>query len=739
MSGVSQNGTTTASLATWVRNAGAGLSASLLAVAYCLSFSALLFQGSLAPGLAQGFFALLAGSAITGLYIALTSTMTPVAAGPNNPAVAVLTVLAASVSSLVMANGADPARAVEHVLMAFTLATLLTGLVLFGIGALRLGAYVRFVPYPVIGGFLAASGWLLATGGVKVVTGQTFEIWNLAASIPSASWPKLAAAALFAAIVHGLKQATGRMNALPAAFLIATAAIDIALWSGHFPYAAATWFLHGSSQPEAWLPLPTLSHATIDWSIFATVLPEIASAAGVTAVALLLDVSALEVARAKSVDLDHEMRVNGAANILSAPFGGVMGKLSVNGTRLIDETGGTSRMSGLIVALVTGGIAIFSIDLGHLVPAPVLGGLLIFIGLSVLADVLLRSPARRAWSDYALALLIMVAIIRSGYLAGVIMGFIGACLMFALSYSRIGVIRRHLTREVMASNVDRSTAATHVLQENGARIHLFWLSGYLFFGSAHGLFDAIRRALETVPLGQRTFAILDLSEVPGFDTSALLSLVKLRNLADERGLTLVFAGAPEPMIGAFQRLDLIGPKRAHRAFPDRNTALAWCEDEVLNETLTTPAYGDKIGEDVLHAWLAAEMGATAATKAGFYFVRRNLAPGERLYLEGEPASSLDLIAGGSAIITIEKEPGQVHLVRRMAKRTVVGEMGFFRNGPRTATVVAETETVIYTLTRDAYARMLAEDPETGAAFLDFIIRTLADRLEFANKGIAALS
>ena len=50
------------------------------------------------------------------------------------------------------------------------MSTLFTGILLFGLGALKLGQWVRFIPYPVIAGFLAASGWLpLMTGGVEVV------------------------------------------------------------------------------------------------------------------------------------------------------------------------------------------------------------------------------------------------------------------------------------------------------------------------------------------------------------------------------------------------------------------------------------------------------------------------------------------------------------------------------------------------------------------------------------------
>src|SRR5262245_37034489 len=104
-------------------NALSGVVASLLTIAYCLSFSALLFQGQLAAGLGPGLWALLMGSAIAGFYVSLTTSLPPAEAGPDNPAVAVLSVLAATVSSQVIAAGGSSGAAVDAVLLSFTLAT----------------------------------------------------------------------------------------------------------------------------------------------------------------------------------------------------------------------------------------------------------------------------------------------------------------------------------------------------------------------------------------------------------------------------------------------------------------------------------------------------------------------------------------------------------------------------------------------------------------------------------------
>jgi SulP family sulfate permease len=97
-----------------------------------------------------------------------------------------------------------------------------------------------------------------------------------------------------------------------------------------------------------------------------------------------------------------------------------------------------------------------------------------------------------------------------------------------------------------------------------------------------------------------------------------------------------------------------------------------------------------------------------------------------------------LQASGSVAITIIDEHERPIRLRRMVGHTVVGEMGFYRGVPRTASVIAEEPTVIYRLTRDAFDRMQEKDPAAAAALHKLIIRLLSDRLEFANREISAL-
>jgi SulP family sulfate permease len=91
------------------------------------------------------------------------------------------------------------------------------------------------------------------------------------------------------------------------------------------------------------------------------------------------------------------------------------------------------------------------------------------------------------------------------------------------------------------------------------------------------------------------------------------------------------------------------------------------------------------------------------------------------------------------VIDIALAGGESLRVRRVTTHTVVGEMGFFRQSVRSATVSSDGPATLFTLTRANFERMRRERPDLASAFDDFIMRSLADRLDFANRTVAALS
>jgi len=718
------------------RDALAGTISAIVNIAYCISFSALIFQGSIAAGFPLGLAALIMGTVVTGVVVALTTTLVPADAGPDTPAVAVMSVLAATVAAGLAAKGADSETMVINVLVAISVSTFLTGALLFGVGGLKLGQWLRFVPYPVIGGFLAASGCLLITGGIEVVIGSNLTLapssWAAIADISYA--PQIGVGLAFALFIVLLKRWMDDYLTLPVAFITFLVVMDIILFSFVEEGTRSLWFLQAVGALQLWWPLEAIVSHDIDWGVMARSSAEIGAVCGVTAISMLLDVSSLEVARQKSADLDKEFRTNGLANVLASVLGGVAGNLSLNNSLLLQQAGAVTRLSGVSVAIVCGLVLFAGADIGSIVPKAILGGMLGYLGVMILMEALVRSPAQRSGTDLGLAIAIALVILYFGYLVGVVLGVIGACLLFALSYSRIGVIRRHLTRYELSSNVERSPEQTRLLHEEGKRVHVFWLSGFIFFGSSNGLFERIKRVIEGQTERPVGYIVLDFSGVQGLDTSAVLSLVKLRNYCEEQDVTLAFSGLSDAMRAGFDSAGFFGAARPHQAFGSRNEAVEWCEDMVL--------LYHEVGDASAHnfeTWLHNEFGGQIDfERIAPFMERQELDSGAFLFKQGEPSDSVVFQASGCVAITITDEHGRSIRLRRMIGHTVVGEMGFYRKVPRTANVVAEAPTVVYRLTQEAFDRMQEKDSAAAAALHKLIIRLLSDRLEFANREISAL-
>jgi len=116
-----------------------GLIGAMVQIAYCMSFAALIFQAPIAMGFPLGLAALLMGTVVTGIIVAATTTLSPATGGPDTPAVAVLSVLTASIADKLVASGLSSEIIVINALIAITVSTVISGAFLYGLGVLRLG------------------------------------------------------------------------------------------------------------------------------------------------------------------------------------------------------------------------------------------------------------------------------------------------------------------------------------------------------------------------------------------------------------------------------------------------------------------------------------------------------------------------------------------------------------------------------------------------------------------------
>jgi len=158
------------------RDASAALVVSLAAISFYVSSASLLFQGALAGYVPVAIGAALLGGAILALFAALGGSLPLASAGAEPATVPVLAAITAAVTAQT-ATLAAPAGLATAV-MALATTALAIGLTWWVMGRKGAGDVIRYIPYPVIGGFLASIGWLMFTGGLGVSIGEAFSLGN---------------------------------------------------------------------------------------------------------------------------------------------------------------------------------------------------------------------------------------------------------------------------------------------------------------------------------------------------------------------------------------------------------------------------------------------------------------------------------------------------------------------------------------------------------------------------------
>jgi SulP family sulfate permease len=671
---------------------------------------------------------------VGGVWIALRTSLPPLTIGIDSPTGAALVWLSAIIAPAVVAAGETPAGAVQIVMLVFTAATLVSGALLYCVGVFRWGTYCRFVPYFVVGGFLAATGWLLVVGGIRMATGIEPALEPAGPAWTWISTMKLGAAVAAFVVLLAVRRFSKSALAMPAALLAMWLIGVVVLRGVGLSGEQHGWYLPSLGALTAWNPFAAVHATHLTWPIVIALMPQFLAVAIVALVSLITKVASIEVVRQTSGNLDREFRAHGIANLVVPPVGGIACALQTGPSMLLEQAGGATRMSGVASALVLGIVAISHFDLVGLIPVPIIAGLVFYLGYTFFVDALARPYMQRAWEDLLLAILIMLVCIRYGFVIGVLAGVVGACVRFALTYARLGVIRRHATRVLFASNVDRSEEASSYLHESGEAIQLYWLSGYIFFGSSEGLFDRIRGDIDLRPPGTVAYIVVDFAMVPGIDASAVMSLAKLHHFCDRHGIALVYCSLSRRNRAALEQGGFFGDGR-HRSFPDLDIGLAWCEDQLIAKQ-----HLDREADvSAFEWWLQQQLGKSVkVADLMAYLERKRTAGSETIYREGELADTVDLVASGNLSVHVSKGGGELLRVRRITTHTMLGEMGFVRRSVRAATVSSDGPATLFTLTRAELARMRRERPDLANAFDNFIMRTLADRMEAANRAAAAL-
>ena len=714
-----------------------GALTSVIILTSTLSYVAFIFSSAPSDALPYALGFGLAGAGLMAIIFGLGSGVPFAVAGPDSKPTAVLAIMAAVVVGGIGA-GRPPAETGIVVLAAMVAGTIATGATMYLLGAFRMGQWVRFIPYPVIGGFMAASGWLLVTGGIGVLAGTRLTLANFDSVTAAHHFGQIAAGIAFA-LGYAVIARVRHPLAFPVFLVSVILLLHIALAVSGYSIAqarAAGWLLNVGGSAQLASPL-RLAEAlqVLDLHTIGQLGGNFVALVAVTVTSLLLSLVVVEVESRLDVDLDRELRLNGLANMAVGLSGGMIGTISVSRTLFNYRSGARDRTSPVVAGIIC--LAVFAFGTGALAyfPVPVLGGILIYQGGNALHEWLVRERPNMPVADYLQILIIMIAIVNYDFVAGVAIGVVAACVTFAINTSRIRPVKQELTRSTYRSRVDRPITHQEGLLRWGNSIQIMWLHGFVFFGSAHRLLMDVKHIVETNGHGVCRSLILDFRQVLGIDSSATVNLGKLWNFAEREGFVIALSTLSPPVKRALQIAGLLRTQDSvATVFTDLDAALEWCEDSLIAERISTEAAMRSADE-----WLAREIGSRElVSRLVSYLELFEFNTDEYLFRQGDPADSLYFVYTGRVTVVLTMPEGPELRLRTMVAPTILGEMGLYRTQPRVASVRADQPCVAYRLSLGAMTQMEVDDPNLAYALHKFVVRILALRLEFANREIAGL-
>ena len=524
----------------------AGLTSGLGLLVAQIAFGTFIFSGALAPYSSQGVGLILFGNFAACVLVALASGYRGVIAGLS-PALVIPMALVA---------GTTPADG--DALFVSAVGLLVAGAVLTGaccllIGRFRLANLVRFIPYPVAGGFVAGIGGAVCVAALSLM-GAGLEGRPVAALFAPAVFWQWAPGAVYGIALYLAVRRWGNALILPVSVALFVAAYHAVLAALDIPAEAARetgLLLASTGDGVLWPALGLSDLALLDAAAMAVQAPHLLSLVLIALICVIMNVAGLELAINQDLDWDREFRAAGFASVLAGAGGGTVATPIVPASFRSKLFGATTRLTGLVAAAVIGSALLLGDGMLELVPAPLVGGVLVFAGLGMLDEGLLRTFRRLPGSEYAIIVLIFATIVSLGLLEGVGAGMLATLVFFAVRLSRVDPIESRFTARERQSNRARPVPDRAILQRDGGGVHAYRLRGYLFFGSVCPLADHLRQSVS----GEQPPAclLLDFRQVSGFDFSAVSVLCRCLQTADAAGVRIVLSTLPKGLLDGLRR------------------------------------------------------------------------------------------------------------------------------------------------------------------------------------------
>ncbi|RHZ68522.1 sulfate transporter family protein [Aspergillus thermomutatus] len=563
------------------------------------------------------------------------------------------------------------------------------------------------------------------------------------------------------------------------------------------------WVFDAPSSSNPWYHFYTLyDFSAVDWSAFIDTIPAMFALTFFGVLHVPINVPALGISTGEdNLNVDRELIAHGITNALSGFAGSIQNYLVYTNSLLFIASGGSSRLAGIMLAIATMGILVVGPVIIGFIPVMVVGALIFMLGIELMEEALIDTWGKLHRLEYLTVVIIVVTMGAWDFVVGIFVGIILACVSFVVQTSRKSAIRATFSGKITGSTVRRPPIQQRFLKEAGQQTLIIKLAGYLFFGTIVSVESTMRGLIEEEAFNRRPirFLILDFSRVYGLDFSAAEAFTRINRILRRRNVQMTISGLDmKGEVGrSLQNVGLLGSESGVEIFKDLNSALEFCENDYLKvfyshhealqrkksgspphlevpvsqnqlqaaegivgsprrlylqQAATTTLREEETAAMASVAWSAMRQplplllqtfqGLTTKNqdfwfRACPYFVQDCYAAGTVLFQEGDLPQGFYLLESG--MLRAEYELPQGRYFELIVAGRPCGELPFFSETRRTATVKAEQDCVTWCLNAEKWQELKAEEPEIAQELLTLSLKLTTERMDSITSYVLTMA
>ncbi len=724
-----------------------GITTSVISLPLAIAFGVVAFAPLGEEYIAQGALTGLYGVIVAGILTSLLGGTPGQIAVPTAPmSVMVTSIISTLLKEPEIAALGDNQIMVILVLVSITIA--MAGIMQLIMGAVGGGKLIKFIPYPVIAGFMNGIAIIIFLGQLRPLSGVSKDT-GLAAIFTGAAEIRYEILLVGLVTIITMLVAKKLTKTIPCSLIgllcgVATYFIIGRFFNpsllqitgnplviGHIPSAFPTPkqvmnFINLSSQ----IPLSTLSKL---------ILPAMTLSVLASIDTLLTSVVTDMITKSKH-NSTKELLGQGMGNIASASFGGLPVAGSTIATVVNVNAGARTPLSGLVNCITVLLVVLFLGSLVQWIPMAVLAGILLMTSISMIeSESIHLSLKKSALGNLLVIVAVTVITVAIDLIIAVLIGLIITAFLFIKEQIGKTIVRRMYTGNLVHSKKIRSREAMKILDEKGDLIKVYELNGSLFFGTCDKLLAEIEEELDSFSI------ILDFKRVHTIDLTGAQLLKQLIERIQDKGnhLLISYLGMPgdadkERMRKLMEDTEVIKAIGTDFLFPDTDQAQEWAEDALIQRELQAAQITkQKITVKSLSVF-------KELTKQQLVIVKRHMHPMKYkkldiVFKEGDPGDKIYFIlSGGVSVLASLSQNGRDRRLATFGEGVFFGDMAILEEQPRSASVRADTETELLYMTVDDFQHLVNHEPLLASKMLLGMARELSYRLRLTTIEVRTL-